>query len=72
MRWEGGDWAYDESCQCERCVEFRKTPRVAPLEYSHCGRCHEAVDFVWDAEEKDWLSACCGATAVPVDGADPF
>ena len=42
-------------------------PRNAPLEYSHCSRCKEAVDFLWDDYEKDWLSECCGAPAVPVD-----
>lgn len=67
QHWSGGEWEYSDDCGCERCEDFRKLPRVAPLEYSHCSRCKEPVDFVWDAEEKDWLSECCGAPAVPVD-----
>jgi len=39
----------------------------APNEYSHCSKCRENAEFVWDEYEKDWLSECCGATAVPVD-----
>lgn len=39
----------------------------APREYSHCSRCRDNAEFVWDPEEKDWLSECCGAPAVPVD-----
>lgn len=42
-------------------------PQEWPAECSHCSRCKANAAFVWDPYEKEWMSECCWAPAIPVD-----
>lgn len=69
-----GYTAFWDCPTCEYPMGTRNEPRAdleAPDELKLCSRCGSKAGFSWDAEQKDWVSSCCGWPAVQPDY-DPF